>query len=489
MSLDRNFVLKALLQHNYFPTQKKNRDELPAIFTSSSFSVQAARNLAGVKQRDRTSGWDTIQFTATKFSGVQRYLAIPHPLAHAHLCLCIYEHWDKLEYIAKNKTSLIRPRQHKDGRILIMDYDSSLDQQTRGALHAFGKRFMVHTDIANFFPSIYSHAVPWAVAGFKAAKANRGNAIWFNQLDAKLRGTKRNETQGVAIGPATSNIVAEAILARIDEQLVRANYDYVRYIDDYRAYCETEDRARDFIRELSIKLLEHKLLLSVAKTEVAALPQPSSDQWVLRLGTFVPRKSIVNAYEASSFLEQAVAVSKEFPKGSVLKYAVATILSKRLSVDARSHVLQRVLEMAFHQPALLPLLRRVLPKSSPSAKLIFGPKLHALAEENAKFYRSDGMCWTLFYLNNYCASISSRLADMVLASRDCLSLLLLYRSGQASHLDRVVDFAKNLDATDHYELDQYWMLLYQLFLDGLIPNPYPDEEAFEVLKAEGVRFV
>jgi hypothetical protein len=338
VSLDRDFVLKALLQHNYFPTQKKNRDELPEIFSSASFSVEAARGLVGAQQRDKTKGWDTIQFTATKFSGVQRYLAIPHPLAHAHLCLCIYENWDKLEYIAKNKTSLVRPRKHKDGRIVIMDYDSSLDKQTRSALHAFGKRFMVHTDIANFFPSVYSHAVPWAVAGFKAAKANRGNAVWFNQLDAKLRGTKRNETQGVAIGPATSNIVAEAILARIDEHLIKENYDYVRYIDDYRAYCETEDRARDFIRELSIKLLEHKLLLSIAKTDVTALPQPSSDQWVLEMGTFVPRKSIVNAYEASSFLEQAVAVSKEYPKGSVLKYAVATILSKRLNADAKHHV-------------------------------------------------------------------------------------------------------------------------------------------------------
>jgi len=102
--------------------------------------------------------------------------------------------------------------------------------------------------------------------------------------------------------------------------------------------------------------------------------------------------------------------------------------------------------------------------------------VHALAEENARFHRSDGMCWSLYYLNLYAVPIQQRLADNILASKDCLSLLLLYKSGQITHRDKVVDFAKKLDQSDHYELDQYWPLLYQLFLDGLITNPYVDED-------------
>lgn len=53
----------------------------------------------------------------------------------------------------------------------------------------------------------------------------------------------------------------------------------------------------------------------------------------------------------------------------------------------------------------------------------------------------------------------------------------------------MIEFANGLDSTDLYELDQYWLLLYHLFLDGRIPNPYPDEEAFTVMKGSGVSFL
>jgi hypothetical protein len=68
-------------------------------------------------------------------------------------------------------------------------------------------------------------------------------------------------------------------------------------------------------------------------------------------------------------------------------------------------------------------------------------------------------------------------------------LLLLYLSGEAKHQERVLNFAKELDPSDLYELDQYWLLLYQLFFDKVLTSPYTDEDAFEVLLAEGVSFV
>ena len=52
-----------------------------------------------------------------------------------------------------------------------------------------------------------------------------------------------------------------------------------------------------------------------------------------------------------------------------------------------------------------------------------------------------------------------------------------------------MEFAKSLNAADLYELDQYWLLLYVLFQDGKITNPYACEDAFEILKDNGVVFV
>ena len=57
------------------------------------------------------------------------------------------------------------------------------------------------------------------------------------------------------------------------------------------------------------------------------------------------------------------------------------------------------------------------------------------------------------------------------------------------HQARVVDFAKSLNPADLYELDQYWILLYFLFRDGKLANPYASEDAFEILNDNGVVFM
>ena len=51
MSIDKDFVLNALLQHNFLPTQKKAKEELPPIFTSVTFTPDIAKRLVAEKSR------------------------------------------------------------------------------------------------------------------------------------------------------------------------------------------------------------------------------------------------------------------------------------------------------------------------------------------------------------------------------------------------------------------------------------------------------
>ena len=80
--------------------------------------------------------------------------------------------------------------------------------------------------------------------------------------------------------------------------------------------------------------------------------------------------------------------------------------------------------------------------------------------ENAKDRRSDGMAWTLYYLNRHEVAIEYAVADMVVQTRDCVAILILYLSGNATHRQKVLDFANSLDVGDTYGLDEYWLLLY-----------------------------
>ena len=493
MSVDGDFVLRALLQHNFFPTQKKSKEELPPVFSSDAFTPDVANKLAAGKARkaDGYQGYDAVEYKLTRFNGVARSCSIAHPMAHAQLALCIRDHWDKLDYVAKNKVSMIRPREHSDGRVIIMDYEKSFEKTRRTLVKSFGRRFIVHTDISNFFPSVYTHAIPWAAVGLPHAKKHKPpkyKSEWFNVLDEMVRLTKRNETQGVAIGPATSNIVSEAILARVDEALA-GEFVYTRFIDDYTAYCTTEDEAQDFIRRLAEELGKYKLLLNVRKTEVLPLPRALAADWVAELSLALPKGDQVSAYDAVSYLNLAVRLAQQSPDGSVLKYALKTLLARKLGFMAEVDVLRYALNLSFHQPALLPLLDKLFESTMFLGQFLYADELKRLALEHARLRRSDAVSWLLYFHNRFGVSIDDACASEVMASRDCIPLLLLYLSGEAKHQERVVDFANGLDSSDLYELDQYWLLLYQLLFDKVIGTTYGDEDAFEILVAEGVSFV
>lgn len=163
MPIHADFVFRGLLGYNYLPAQRRNREELPSIFNSSTFSPEAADQLANLQQIKGAQGFDIVEYRATKFNNVSRSYSIPHPVGYAKLCVCIRNNWEEIQAFQISEMSMIRPRGHKDKRLIIMDYESFKNRGRRKRELAFGQRYTAHTDITNCFPSIYTHAIPWAV--------------------------------------------------------------------------------------------------------------------------------------------------------------------------------------------------------------------------------------------------------------------------------------------------------------------------------------
>ena len=357
----------------------------------------------------------------------------------------------------------------------------------------FSRRFMVRTDISNCFPSVYSHTVPWALVGFPEAKKKKGvRAEWFNQLDEKIRWFKRNETQGLAIGPATSNIISEIILARIDEKM-RNDTAYVRFIDDYTGYFNTDDEARKFVRVLEDELGKYKLLLNAKKTQIIELPQPLEDNWITELTLRLPKTSgtdKVSRNEAIRYLNFAVSLARQSPDGSVLKYALKSLLKQSVDDSAKVDILHFALQLCFHHPILIPILAGILKDFSEQNIDEFAPQLQELAFQNAIFHRSDGIVWSLYFLAMHKIEFEDKVVEEVLKTQDSLPLLMIYVYGNDNQKMKIIQTVKDIiNGGDNFEFDQHWMLLYQLYRDGKILNPYVEEDSFDVLKNAGVSFV
>lgn len=404
------------------------------------------------------------------------------------------EHHQEITELIDSNQSAIKVEEHSDGRMIIMNYEDH-ETRTKTALEDnFGKRFRAHSDISNCFGSIYTHSLEWAIQGYETAKNNllTNTRHWSGELDQAFRNAKRNETLGLPIGPAASNIAVETILCRIDK-ILEQKFSFTRYIDDYTAYCETHDEAQDFIRILGQELSHYRLSLNLSKTTIKELPEPLQDSWTALLNNALSQRTngegalTLSTNEAINFLDFAVRLNKETPDGSVLRYAIGAI-AHRATDETAVAAFNYTLNLSWHFPALLPLLEKIDARSDQYDTEATISKLNKIITTNALHRRSDGMCWALYYLKQLNGEPPAQQISEIIASRDCTAITMLCKFNNS--ISAAKEYALTIiDSATLYELDQNWLLLYQLFLQNLIPNPYTNENTFEILKKYAVQFL
>ncbi len=486
----------ALTRYNYFPNQKSSISELPPILSTRQFTPEICEALAELNESENRKGrgYDVVTYNATRYNNAFRELSLIHPKAYSLLVRHLHDHWENIAPLIDSENSIVKPEEHSDGRVMVMNYEDPIEKTTRALTDRFGKRFIVKADIANCFNSVYSHAIAWGLVGFEYAKSHRGKELWFNKVDEYQRKCKRNETQGIPIGPASSNISLEIILGRVDQKLRDSGHIFYRYVDDYTCYCATNEDAHQFILQLGKLLSQYKLSLNIQKTQIIEQPTPDQDLWILELLSSLPSRlnkahdnePKLTASEAITFINHALVINKQTPDGSVLKYAIQLIVNF-LDENAPSTVYFSVLNLSWHYPILIPYLDLLINKSNIDKSKI-GEQMDELIIENCSHRRSDGICWPLHILKKLQITPSDKTIDAILKCEDCVALTIL--SSMLIGNQKIINFAKEIIKTgDIYYIDTYWLLLYQLFRDGYVKNAYGNVRVFEILKDNDVNFI
>ncbi|MEY4978805.1 MAG: hypothetical protein RLZZ352_1075 [Pseudomonadota bacterium] len=87
---------------------------------------------------------------------------------------------------------------------------------------AYKYTHIVKADIKNFYPSIYTHSLAWAIHGktFIRDSNNRKNfRLLGNRLDKLFQNANDGCTNGLPIGPVVSDLAAEIIASAVDKDL------------------------------------------------------------------------------------------------------------------------------------------------------------------------------------------------------------------------------------------------------------------------------
>lgn len=492
MAINPKFVYTALLGTNYLPNQKPDPSELPSSLSSTSLAPRIADRIAALNYRKASGfvGYDSVTHHTTRFDGRRRHISIPHPLPYARLCSEIQANWGRFDHIAANTNSKTRPMQHSDGRLFKMSY-ADWKTRTRGELlRTQGKELVVSADVAQCFPSIYSHSIAWALVGVDHAKRHKQRHHWFNKLDNYSTMLKRAETNGLLIGPGTSNIMLEIIFSNIDNVLSSNGFDFHRYVDDYTAYVENHNEADRFRNLLSDQLSKYNLFLNRAKYREQSLPGARVSWAITALRRSLPSSNTISRYQAISYLDFAVGLSNEHPDVSTIKFGLKSLLRKDLGKSAYSDLFLYTLTLAERQPDLMPLLELfpaiAFQRGMDSHKADLSRIVTSYCDAN----QSDGILWACHHIKRAGSTLDDSAAAAVLNLEDPLGLCMLISNGTAGQKDAVVELHNSKNHSDLYELDRRWLVAYELYRRNLISNPYTgnDGRAFDIMKEEAVEF-
>jgi len=154
-------VRRILLQKGYFPK------ELPPTFFTEQFARYASsRNGRAVIQayKPPNNFTECVAFELALPGGGRRPLAIPHPASYATLADLVAGSFRRLlKKAARSKCSRSRPTYRVDEARAIRPMMKPSNVARERAVVRGGARFILKVDVSQFYPSLYTHAIGWAV--------------------------------------------------------------------------------------------------------------------------------------------------------------------------------------------------------------------------------------------------------------------------------------------------------------------------------------
>jgi hypothetical protein len=317
--------MKALLKKGFFPIQ------LPPAFNSILF----ADNLSlfeptwNAQNPPKTRA---EKYSVARSSYYRRTTSILNPIGYYSISKAIDNHWQKIEvFYRRSSISLSKPKIVDELRSIEISkfnelYEAKINRSS-------GFKYALITDIVSYFPSIYTHSIPWALHTKAVAKKNTkpSDEYYGNLLDAKSMVLQDGQTMGIPIGPDTSHIISEILGTAIDKEL----HDLLgywpagfRYVDDYYLFFDTREEAERALATLTKIVGNYELQISAAKTKILEVKDLVEESWkysIKKLTISASRRA--QRDDIHNYFQRIFALEKQFKDESIVKYALKQISS------------------------------------------------------------------------------------------------------------------------------------------------------------------
>jgi len=344
-AIDKNKIADWLLNEGYFPEQYV----LPPTFKVNNFKLRKRTYNKDINDLVRRN---LISISYPKSLLTSRVFGIQHPFNYHDIILYLYNDWDHVLDILFQKDLQIfsysfpiplnarKVGEMNDLRSGRMIYEWIEMAEKDIISEAYKYNFIVRADITNFYSSIYTHSIGWSLHGRENSFADKNNDLTGNKIDRLVQYANDGRTNGIPVGSALSDLIAEIVLTSVDVEVSRKLKDYnligCRFKDDYRILCNSEDDAKTILKILSDELLKYNLSVNEQKTQILSLPHGLYRQHDREYHSFSlkERKNIpFKTFELT--LLKALDIHKLFPGTSILEKFLSEVYDDKMNLKVK----------------------------------------------------------------------------------------------------------------------------------------------------------
>lgn len=511
--------IELLLQKGYFPK------ELPPPFATKQFSnnyhqirnswnnykSECGRtdsdlfkgNTAGCKRSQ------CVSFSIPKKNYSRRTIDIPNPYHHSTLCESICEHWEEInQFYGTSKISKSIPIIWEDGDRAVRTLKSFNEFKQECLIESYDKMYELKIDISWFYPTLYTHTIPWALHGKDIAKTNNSTSLFGNLLDINVRNCKHGQTTGIPTGPDTSLIIAEIVSCGMDQHLQEKikSTKGCRYYDDVYLYFSTMEEAERGLKIVQYILTDFQLSINEEKTKISKVPSTFDDIWVIQLDSYKFRDdgSDTDASSATKqrkdierYFQLAFHLADEYPRKAVLCYAITKFKHVAIMAENWNLFESLILKTAILNPLLLKFIVPLLVAYDNYDTLVNRQKIGNVVKEivkiNTRMRHSFEISWALWLAKTFDIKVNDSIAEDIFNSSDVIPILIALDLKSRNLIDASVEPSHLIkDLTEDSLFEEKWLLTYESIIhEWLIPidsNPLENNEYFKILKGFDVKF-
>ncbi len=216
-----------------------------------------------------------------------RPFSLIHPALYVHLVLKLTEdaNWqlikDRFTSFTSNEKILNASLPREAGEESPSDTAETVmgwwnDVEQLSIVKSLEFKYIFLTDISNFYPSVYTHSIAWAIHSKDVAKEPRNRnkmSMVGVAIDKTIQSMQNGQTNGIPQGSVLMDFIAEILLGYADSELTLKlnqlgieDYYIIRYRDDYRVFTNSKEDSETIARQITLTLQELGLQLNASKT-------------------------------------------------------------------------------------------------------------------------------------------------------------------------------------------------------------------------------